>query len=239
MNVKQEDKNIENILSMKNIIKKYQMGEEELTILKGIDLEVKKGEFLSILGPSGSGKSTMMNIIGCLDVPTSGEYILSNQDVSSLNEEELSKIRAKEIGFVFQSFYLLSRLTILENVELAMIYSGVSAKERKRIAKEMLKKVGLEGKENHRPNQLSGGQQQRVAIARALSTNPSILLCDEPTGALDQNTGKQVMALFKELHTEGRTIIMITHDEKIATHADRIVRILDGNINEEVIVKNV
>lgn len=226
----------EEILSMKNIIKKYKLGEEEQVILKGIDLSVKEGEFLSILGPSGSGKSTIMNIIGCLDVPSSGEYILSGKDISSLSEEELSQIRAKEIGFVFQSFYLLPRLTIIENVELSMIYSGVSPKERKVIAKEMLKKVGLENKENHRPNQLSGGQQQRVAIARALATNPSILLCDEPTGALDQATGKQIMALFKELHSEGRTIIMITHDEKIATQADRVVRILDGNINEEVII---
>lgn len=226
----------EEILSMKNIVKKYQLGEEEQTILKGIDLSVKKGEFLSILGPSGSGKSTMMNIIGCLDVPTSGEYILSGKDVSVLSDDELSDIRAQEIGFIFQSFYLLKRLTVLENVELSMIYSGVPEKERKIIAREMLKKVGLESKENHLPNQLSGGQQQRVAIARALATNPSILLCDEPTGALDQATGRQIMTLFKELHAEGRTIIMITHDEKIATHADRIVRILDGNISEEVVV---
>lgn len=235
---KRKEKTIvkEEILAMKNIVKKYYLGEEEQIILKGIDLSVKKGEFLSILGPSGSGKSTMMNIIGCLDVPSSGEYILSGKDISSLSEEELSQIRAKEIGFIFQSFYLLPRLTIIENVELSMVYSGISPKERKRIAREMLKKVGLEAKENHRPNQLSGGQQQRVAIARALATNPSILLCDEPTGALDQATGKQIMSLFKELHSEGRTIIMITHDEKIATHADRIVRILDGNINEEVIV---
>ena len=226
----------EEILSMKNIVKKYQLGEEEQTILKGIDLSIKKGEFLSILGPSGSGKSTMMNIIGCLDVPTSGEYILSGKDISILNEDELSEIRAQEIGFIFQSFYLLKRLTVLENVELSMIYSGVPEKERKIIARDMLKKVGLESKENHLPNQLSGGQQQRVAIARALATNPSILLCDEPTGALDQATGRQIMTLFKELHAEGRTIIMITHDEKIATHADRIVRILDGNISEEVVV---
>lgn len=225
----------EEILSMKNIVKKYKLGEEEQTILKGIDLSIKKGEFISILGPSGSGKSTMMNIIGCLDVPTSGEYKLSGKDISSLNEEDLSKIRAKEIGFIFQSFYLLKRLTALENVELSMIYSGIPEKERKIIAKEMLEKVGLEGKENHLPNQLSGGQQQRVAIARALATNPSILLCDEPTGALDQSTGKQIIELFKQLHSEGRTIIMITHDEKIATNADRIVRILDGNISEEVV----
>lgn len=231
----QEDKNINNannILLMKDIIKKYRMGEEELTILKGINLSVKEGEFLSILGPSGSGKSTLMNVIGCLDTPTSGEYILASQDVSTLDEEELSRIRAKEIGFVFQSFYLLPRLSIIENVELSMLYAGFPLKERKDIAAKMLDKVGLKGKENHRPNQLSGGQQQRVAIARALATNPSILLCDEPTGALDQATGKQIMSLFKELHSEGRTIIMITHDEKIATQADRIIRISDGNISE-------
>lgn len=235
MNKETQDKVLnekEKILSMNNIVKKYQMGDEEQTILKGINLEVYKNDFISILGPSGSGKSTMMNIIGCLDVPTSGEYILSGKEISTLTEEELSQIRAKEIGFIFQSFYLLKRLTALENVELSMIYSGISEKERKIIAKEMLKKVGLEGKENHLPNQLSGGQQQRVAIARALATNPSILLCDEPTGALDQATGKQIMSLFKELHSEGRTIIMITHDEKIATNADRIIRILDGNISE-------
>lgn len=226
----------EEILSMKNIVKKYQLGEEEQTILKGIDLSVKKGEFLSILGPSGSGKSTMMNIIGCLDVPTSGEYILSGKDVSVLSDDELSDIRAQEIGFIFQQFNLIKTLNVLENVELAMIYQGVPEKERKIIAKEIIKRVGLEGKENHFTNQLSGGQQQRVAIARALAKNPSILLCDEPTGALDQATGRQIMTLFKELHAEGRTIIMITHDEKIATHADRIVRILDGNISEEVVL---
>lgn len=231
---KKHSKDSDTVLYMENIVKKYKMGEEELTILKGIDLTIRKGEFVSILGPSGSGKSTLMNCIGCLDTPTSGTYILSNRDVSKLNEIELSEIRAQEIGFIFQSFYLLSKLTIVENVELSMIYSGVPAKERREIAKSMLKRVGLEGKENHRPNQLSGGQQQRVAIARALATNPSILLCDEPTGALDQKTGKQIMALFKELHDEGRTIIMITHDEKIATQADRIIRILDGNISEEV-----
>ena len=236
MNKETQDKVLnekEKILSMNNIVKKYQMGDEEQTILKGINLEVYKNDFISILGPSGSGKSTMMNIIGCLDVPTSGEYILSGKEISTLTEEELSQIRAKEIGFIFQSFYLLKRLTALENVELSMIYSGISEKERKIIAKEMLKKVGLEGKENHLPNQLSGGQQQRVAIARALATNPSILLCDEPTGALDQATGKQIISLFKELHSEGRTIIMITHDEKIATNADRIIRILDGNTSED------
>lgn len=225
---------VEDILSMKNITKSYYLGEEEQLILKGINLTVNRGEFVSILGPSGSGKSTMMNIIGCLDKATSGQYMLSGRDIKDLDENELAEIRSKEIGFIFQSFQLLPRLTALQNVELPMIYSGVSPVKRKEIAKKMLERVGLSDRLNHYPNQLSGGQQQRVAIARALSTNPTILLADEPTGALDQRTGHQVMELFKELHAEGRTIIMITHDEKIAKQATRIVRILDGNIVEEV-----
>ena len=224
----------EEILSMKNIIKSYYLGEEEQVILKGINLNINRGEFVSILGPSGSGKSTMMNIIGCLDKASSGQYILSGRDIKDLDENELAEIRSKEIGFIFQSFQLLPRLTALQNVELPMIYSGVSPVKRKEIAKKMLERVGLSERLNHYPNQLSGGQQQRVAIARALSTNPTILLADEPTGALDQSTGHQVMDLFKELHAEGRTIIMITHDENIAKQATRIVRILDGNIVEEV-----
>ena len=224
----------EEILSMKNIIKSYYLGEEEQVILKGINLNINRGEFVSILGPSGSGKSTMMNIIGCLDKASSGQYVLSGRDIKDLDENELAEIRSKEIGFIFQSFQLLPRLTALQNVELPMIYSGVSPVKRKEIARKMLERVGLSERLNHYPNQLSGGQQQRVAIARALSTNPTILLADEPTGALDQRTGHQVMNLFKELHAEGRTIIMITHDENIAKQATRIVRILDGNIVEEV-----
>lgn len=224
----------EEILSMKNIIKSYYLGEEEQVILKGINLNINRGEFVSILGPSGSGKSTMMNIIGCLDKASSGQYVLSGRDIKDLDENELAEIRSKEIGFIFQSFQLLPRLTALQNVELPMIYSGVSPIKRKEIARKMLERVGLSERLNHYPNQLSGGQQQRVAIARALSTNPTILLADEPTGALDQSTGHQVMDLFKELHAEGRTIIMITHDENIAKQATRIVRILDGTIVEEV-----
>lgn len=223
------------ILSMKNIVKTYHMGDEEQVILKGVSLKVCDGEFLSILGPSGSGKSTMMNIIGCLDTPTSGEYILSDRKVADLDETELARIRNREIGFIFQSFQLLPRLSAIENVELPMIYAGVAPAERMRIAEEMLERVGLKNKTKHYPNQLSGGQQQRVAIARALSTNPTILLADEPTGALDQSTGQQVMALFRELHREGRTIIMITHDVNIAENASRTVRILDGNLYEELI----
>ncbi|WP_305829056.1 ABC transporter ATP-binding protein [Alkaliphilus sp. B6464] len=222
------------ILSMNNIVKTYQLGDEEQIILKGINLKVDKGEFISILGPSGSGKSTMMNIIGCLDTPTSGEYILSNRRIAELDEVELAHIRSKEIGFIFQSFQLLPRLTAIQNVELSLIYSGVKPLERRKKAQKMLERVGLEEKMYHYPNQLSGGQQQRVAIARALSTDPTILLADEPTGALDQKTGHQVMELFRELHEEGRTIIMITHDINIAKHASRIVNILDGNLYEEV-----
>lgn len=221
------------ILSMENIVKSYQMGDEEQIILKGVNLKVYNGEFLSILGPSGSGKSTMMNIIGCLDTPSSGEYILSQRKIAELDEIELAHIRSKEIGFIFQSFQLLPRLSAIENVELPMVYAGVAPAERMKRAQKMLERVGLENKAKHHPNQLSGGQQQRVAIARALSTNPTILLADEPTGALDQNTGQQVMSLFRELNEEGRTIIMITHDVNIAKNASRTVRILDGNLYEE------
>ncbi len=221
------------ILSMKNIVKSYLLGDEEQIILKGINLNVNRGEFISILGPSGSGKSTMMNIIGCLDCATSGDYVLSGKNIKNLNEDQLADIRSREIGFVFQSFQLLPRLTALQNVELPMIYAGISSHERKIRAKQMLERVGLGQRLNHYPNQLSGGQQQRVAIARAISTNPTILLADEPTGALDQVTSHQVIELFKELNQEGRTIIMITHDETIAKSASRIVRILDGNVLEE------
>jgi putative ABC transport system ATP-binding protein len=221
------------IVTMKNIIKAYQMGEESQPVLKGIDFSVSEGEFVAILGPSGSGKSTMMNIIGCLDTPTSGEYVLSGKTVGALSEKELTRIRSHEIGFVFQSFQLLPRLNALENVELPLIYAGVPTKERVRIAKEMLIRVGLEDRLTYYPRQLSGGQQQRVAIARAISTNPSVLLADEPTGALDQKTGRQVMDLFCDLNREGRTIIMITHDDNIAKNAGRITRLLDGCISEQ------
>ena len=217
---------------MKNIVKQYAMGDEISTVLKGIDLSVNEGEFLAILGPSGSGKSTLMNIIGCLDTPTSGDYYLSGRHIFNQDEKTLAQIRSKEIGFIFQSFYLLQRQTALDNVILPLIYAGMGAKEREQRAKSMLERVGLGDKMYHFPNQMSGGQQQRVAIARAISTNPTILLADEPTGALDQKTGAQVMDIFNELNAEGRTIIMITHDAKIAKHAKRIVRILDGNLSE-------
>ena len=222
------------ILSMRQIVKQYPMGDETQTVLRGIDLDVRKGEFVAVLGPSGSGKSTLMNIIGCLDTPTSGTYALDGRDVGGLNEDELAQVRSREVGFIFQSFQLLPRQTALENVELPLIYRGVPARERKLRAQQMLERVGLSDKLDHYPSQLSGGQQQRVAIARALANRPAILLADEPTGALDQQTGRQVMALFHDLNEEGNTIIMITHDIGIARHARRIVRLLDGELTEGV-----
>ena len=220
--------------SMRGIVKQYQMGDEVSTVLKGIDLDIQEGEFLSILGPSGSGKSTLMNIIGCLDTPTSGTYTLHGRVIRDLDQKQLARIRSREIGFIFQQFQLLPRLNAMKNVELPLVYAGISQRERTRRAKEMLMRVGLKDRMEHFPNQLSGGQQQRVAIARALATNPTLLLADEPTGALDQATGEQVMKLFHELHDEGRTIVMITHDLKIARHASRIVSILDGELSEGV-----
>ena len=217
---------------MTGITKSYWMGDEWSPVLRGIDLTIREGEFLSVLGPSGSGKSTLMNIIGCLDTPTSGEYILHGRRVDDLAPDELARIRNREIGFIFQSFQLLPRQDALSNVELPLIYAGMPRQQRRERAAEMLRRVGLENKMDHLPNQLSGGQQQRVAIARALATNPTILLADEPTGALDQKTGHQVMDLFHELHDEGRTIIMITHDRHIAQNASRLVRILDGVLSE-------
>ena len=220
------------ILYMKDIVKEYIVGGEVSRVLKGIDLTVDKGEFLAVLGPSGSGKSTLMNIIGCLDIPTSGEYILDGKTIANQDEKSLAKIRNEEIGFIFQSFFLMQRQTALQNVKMPLIYANMPEKRQNEIAEEMLRKVGLADKKDYYPNQLSGGQQQRIAIARALANNPAILLADEPTGALDQKTGKQVMELFHELNEDGRTIIMITHDAKIASHSKRIVRILDGNIGE-------
>jgi putative ABC transport system ATP-binding protein len=217
---------------MKGIVKAYQMGDELQVVLKGIDFSVRHGEFLSILGPSGSGKTTMMNIIGCLDTPNEGEFYLSGQRIADMDEKALARIRNKEIGFIFQQFQLLPRLTAVQNVELPLIYSRLKPSDRHKRALEMLDRVGLSEKIGNRPNQLSGGQQQRVAIARALANNPTILLADEPTGALDQTTGIQVMELFKELNDEGHTIIMITHNEKIAQYAGRVVHILDGNMFE-------
>ncbi len=217
---------------MRRIVKQYQLGEEAVTILKEIDLDIAEGEYLSVLGPSGSGKSTLMNIIGCLDLPTSGEYILRGHVVADLDEKELSHIRSREVGFIFQNSQMLQRLDAMKNVELPLIYAGVRPRERQRRAEEMLEKVGLADRMHHMPNQLSGGQQQRVAIARALVTRPSILLADEPTGALDQATGRQIMQLFHELNQDGNTIIMITHDVHIARNARRVVNIIDGVLTE-------
>ncbi|WP_026490937.1 MULTISPECIES: ABC transporter ATP-binding protein [unclassified Butyrivibrio] len=220
------------ILRMKGIIKDYVLGSGTSRVLKGIDLTVDRGEFLAILGPSGSGKSTLMNIIGCLDVPTEGEYYLSGKKIADQDEASLAQIRNKEVGFIFQQFQLLQRQTAFENVELPLIYANMPEKQRRERVREMLEKVQLGDKMEYFPNQLSGGQQQRVAIARALAANPTILLADEPTGALDQKTGAQIIELFHQLNEEGRTIIMITHDRHIAEHASRIVRILDGELSE-------
>lgn len=217
---------------MTNLTKSYYMGGEELKALNNVNLVINEGEFVSVLGPSGSGKTTFMNIVGCLDEPTEGQYILAGQTVSHLSEKELARIRNKEIGFIFQNFQLLPRLSALQNVELPMVYAGVPASERRKRAIAILEKVGLGDKLPNLPTQLSGGQQQRVAIARSVVTEPSILLADEPTGALDQKTGAQIMELFRELNKEGRTIIMITHDENIASHGNRILRIIDGHISE-------
>ncbi len=217
---------------MRDICKVYRLGDEDMPVLKNVNLSLEKGEYLSILGPSGSGKSTLMNIIGCLDIATSGEYQLHGRMIDDLSEAELARIRSHEIGFIFQNSQLLPRLTALKNVELPLIYAGVAPRERRRRAEEMLGRVGLSDRLHHLPSQLSGGQQQRVAIARAMINNPSLLLADEPTGALDQKTGRQVMALFGELNAEGRTIIMITHDAGIARHARRVAHIIDGELTE-------
>ncbi len=217
---------------MRDINKIYRVGEENLQALKDVNLEIREGEYLSVLGPSGSGKSTLMNIIGCLDTASSGEYILRDHLIEDMTESELADIRSRDVGFVFQNSQLLPRLDALRNVELPLIYAGCGQRERTRRAWEMLDRVGLEDRVHHYPNQLSGGQQQRVAIARALVTNPGILLADEPTGALDQKTGRQIMKLFRELNEEGRTIIMITHDMNIAANAKRVVHIIDGMLTE-------
>ena len=217
----------EEFFRMRGICKSYRLADEDVPVLRGINLDIERGEYLSVLGPSGSGKSTLMNIIGCLDVATEGEYILHGNRV-----EELARLRGSEIGFIFQNSQLLPRLDAQRNVELPLIYAGVRPSERQRRAEEMLARVGLAERMHHYPNQLSGGQQQRVAIARALVTEPTLLLADEPTGALDQKTGRQIMELFQALSDEGHTIIMITHDLNIARHARRIVHIIDGELTE-------
>ncbi|MCP2240211.1 ABC transporter ATP-binding protein [Thermoanaerobacterium thermosaccharolyticum] len=221
-----------NVITMKNLSKIYKMGDNIVKALDNINLTVDEGEFVSIVGPSGSGKSTLMNIIGCLDVMTEGEYYLNGNDTRKLNENKLAELRSSEIGFIFQSFNLLQKLSALENVELPMIYKGIPAKERYNRAVELLTMVGLEKRIHHRPTELSGGQQQRVAIARALANNPHLILADEPTGNLDSQSGKEVMKIIKELNERGNTIILITHDINVANQAKRTVRIMDGKIYE-------
>jgi putative ABC transport system ATP-binding protein len=227
----------EPLIHMKNIWKTYQMGVEELHALRDVTFEVKKGEYLAIIGPSGSGKSTLMNLIGCLDSPTKGQYWINGQLVSEMTDDELARIRNKEIGFVFQTFNLLSRATALHNVELPLIYAGVRAGERHDRAHSALAAVELGDRTGHRPNELSGGQRQRVAIARALVNHPSILLADEPTGALDSKTSVEIMALFEKLHAEGNTIIVVTHEHEVAERAHRVITIRDGRIEKDEKIK--
>ena len=220
------------IITMTDITKVYSVGGEEVRALDGANLTIREGEFVSIIGPSGSGKSTLMNIIGCLDVADSGEYILDGQSIEQYSEEELAKIRNKKIGFIFQNFNLLSRMSALSNVELPLIYQRIHLNDRKEKAQRALDRVGLSDRSSHKPSELSGGQQQRVAIARALATDPAILLADEPTGNLDSKTGDDIMALFHELHRAGDTIVLITHNEEIAKQAQRRIRIMDGRVTE-------
>jgi putative ABC transport system ATP-binding protein len=222
--------NSEYIVEIRDMYKIYTMGDNEVRALNGVNLKIKPHEFVAIIGPSGSGKSTLMNMIGCLDTPTSGEYYIDGHEASTLNEDEQAAIRNKEIGFIFQQYNLLQKLTVEENVELPLIYAGVPQAERKEMIKAALERVDLYERRGHKPTELSGGQQQRASIARALAARPPIILADEPTGALDSKTGAEVIAMLKELHQEGKTVILITHDNKIAHEADRIVRIMDGEI---------
>ena len=221
------------VIHLENIVKSYFMGKEPVPVLKGITLDIFKNEYVALMGPSGSGKSTLMNILGCLDSPTGGQYILNNQDVSKMQDNDLAEVRNKEIGFVFQQFNLLPRLTALENVALPLIYAGISKKQRIEMANEVLEKVGLASRSHHKPNEMSGGQCQRVAIARALINHPSIILADEPTGNLDSKTSIEIMDIFSAIQANGNTVVLVTHEEDIANHAHRIVRLKDGLIETD------
>jgi len=225
---------MESLIELKDIVKTYKVGAEEVHALRGVNLLIRPNEYISIMGPSGSGKSTLMNIIGCLDTPTSGRYELENVPVHEMDDNQLAEIRNRKIGFVFQTFNLLPRANALHNVELPLIYSGVPAAKRKILAEAAIERVGLSDRKNHKPNELSGGQRQRVAIARALVNNPSLILADEPTGNLDSTTGEEIMQIFRSLHAAGNTVVLITHEREVAEQANRIVHIRDGNIAEDI-----
>ncbi|MBN2484721.1 MAG: ABC transporter ATP-binding protein [Bacteroidales bacterium] len=222
------------LIDIKNIEKEYMLGNVNVKALRGIDLEIKENEYLAIMGPSGSGKSTLMNILGCLDTPSSGKYLFDNVDVKSLNDDELSMIRNKKIGFIFQTFNLLPKANAIHNVELPLIYAGIDKHKRKLLAEEALHKVGLENRMHHKPGEMSGGQRQRVAIARALVNKPEIILADEPTGNLDSKTGEEIMEIFSKLNNDGNTVILITHERAIAEHSKRIIQLFDGKITSDV-----
>ena len=226
------------LIKINDIKRDFLLGNETVYVLKGIDLEINKGEYVALMGPSGSGKSTLMNLLGCLDTPTSGSYILNGKDVSKMHDDELADIRNKEIGFVFQTFNLLPRTTALDNVALPMIYAGFSTSDRKVRATEVLEQVSLGDRMDHQPNQLSGGQRQRVAIARAMVNNPSIILADEPTGNLDSKTSIEIMKLFGDIHAAGNTVILVTHEEEIASYAHRVIRLRDGIVESDSVQKH-
>jgi len=221
------------VIKIRNITRDFALGSEIVKVLKGIDLDIERGEYVALMGPSGSGKSTLMNLLGCLDTPTSGSYELNGKDVSNMTDDELAEIRNKEIGFVFQTFNLLPRTTALENVALPMVYAGASKADRTERAKQVLTDVGLADRMDHKPNQLSGGQRQRVAVGRALVNNPSIILADEPTGNLDSKTSEEIMKLFGDIHKAGNTVILVTHEEEIAENAHRIIRLRDGIVESD------